>query len=70
MYSQIGIDNIKSSINLLAEVLTDEDPEYQNEVKGIDSSIQKLFEKKVEIRSKYTKKKIAEIAEILKTDLA
>lgn len=66
MDENIELRFIDSNIRSMAEVLTEEDPDYQNEVKDIDESIQALYDKKVEIKMRYIKLKKENILDKLK----
>ena len=66
MDENIELRFIDSNIQSMAEVLTEEDMDYQNEVKDIDESIQALYEKKAEIKMRYIKLKKENILDILK----
>lgn len=69
MDDNIELKFIDSNIRSMAEVLTEEDPDYQNEVKDIDKSIQALYEKKAEIKMRYIKLKKENILDTLKKDM-
>ena len=70
MDENIELRFIDSNIQSMAEVLTDEDPDYRNEVKDIDESIRALYEKKAEIKMRYIKLKKENILDMLKKGMS